>query len=392
MKSNIILIIILTGLFKLSGQQFDFNNFYRLNERSFEENSDSIKLYGLKIALQNDNQSSYALIKWSKNKKIDLLRSYNNSKIEIFNDVHNDNELYNTSLIFTNNEIELLIEARIKGGLEKEDIQLEIFQDEKINNKKLTSQLISENCLCSTDYQNRIAWDCPWGEGSENFTPEYSKLTHFVIHHQGGIAQAPYANVVKAIWNFHVYGNGWSDIGYHWLIDPNGVIYKGRAWLNGDENVKGAHTCACNSNKIGICLLGNHNEEKITDAQYTSLKKFIAIKSCGLKILPNSDDMVTTRTIGICESDTFATISGHRDICGSGSTDCPGNKFYPLINQLILEIENEYLKCVDTLNTGFEENEFKRHQIEIYPNPNSSELFEISGIEGDFILTHIADH
>lgn len=46
-------------------------------------------------------------------------------------------------------------------------------------------------------------------------------------------------------------GNGWNDIGYHYVIRRNGVIEAGRA-----ESVPGAHAAGHNSDTIGICLVG----------------------------------------------------------------------------------------------------------------------------------------
>lgn len=45
--------------------------------------------------------------------------------------------------------------------------------------------------------------------------------------------------------------NGWEDIGYHYIIDLDGTIEKGRP-----ENMIGAHCAGQNSNSIGICYIG----------------------------------------------------------------------------------------------------------------------------------------
>lgn len=55
---------------------------------------------------------------------------------------------------------------------------------------------------------------------------------------------------VEQIRQMHL-ANGWSDIGYHWYIDLNGNIFKGR-----DENLVGAHTVGHNTISIGICYCG----------------------------------------------------------------------------------------------------------------------------------------
>ena len=71
--------------------------------------------------------------------------------------------------------------------------------------------------------------------------------------------------------------NGWSDIGYHYVINngkvfkddkinqrvQDGFIEKGR-----DDSIVGAHTQGQNSNSIGICLIGNKD---FTEEQFNSL-------------------------------------------------------------------------------------------------------------------------
>ena len=56
---------------------------------------------------------------------------------------------------------------------------------------------------------------------------------------------------VETIKKWHVEGRGWSDIGYHFYIELDGTIKKGR-----DIDRSGAHTKGHNKNSIGICYCG----------------------------------------------------------------------------------------------------------------------------------------
>jgi len=56
---------------------------------------------------------------------------------------------------------------------------------------------------------------------------------------------------VETIRKWHVEGRGWSDIGYHFYIDIEGNIFKGR-----DIAKMGAHAKGYNRNSIGICYCG----------------------------------------------------------------------------------------------------------------------------------------
>lgn len=68
---------------------------------------------------------------------------------------------------------------------------------------------------------------------------------------------------VKQIREWHVKGNGWSDIGYHVVIRRDGSLELGRPY-----DVVGAHTKGHNTDSIGICWVGR---VKPSIAQYQSL-------------------------------------------------------------------------------------------------------------------------
>lgn len=50
---------------------------------------------------------------------------------------------------------------------------------------------------------------------------------------------------------WHVNGNGWSDIGYHWVIRLDGSIEVGRPL-----DKSGAHTKGHNKDSVGVCYIG----------------------------------------------------------------------------------------------------------------------------------------
>jgi len=55
---------------------------------------------------------------------------------------------------------------------------------------------------------------------------------------------------IEKIRKYHK-SKGWSDTGYHYVIQPSGEIQTGRPL-----NVQGAHVKGHNENNIGICLIG----------------------------------------------------------------------------------------------------------------------------------------
>lgn len=67
---------------------------------------------------------------------------------------------------------------------------------------------------------------------------------------------------------WHVEGNGWLDIGYHWVIRRNGNIERGRpTWAVG-SGVEGF-----NSHSIHICLVGGANKHGQAEDNFTPAQK-----------------------------------------------------------------------------------------------------------------------
>lgn len=80
-------------------------------------------------------------------------------------------------------------------------------------------------------------------------------LTGIIVHcadtRPEWMAGKPLSAKIAEIRRWHVQDRGWSDIGYHFVIDRDGKVGPGRPL----ERV-GAHTQGHNTGTIGICLLG----------------------------------------------------------------------------------------------------------------------------------------
>lgn len=106
----------------------------------------------------------------------------------------------------------------------------------------------------------------------------------------------------KEIRDMHVNGNGWRDIGYHYVIRLDGTVELGRRL----EQV-GAHVRGHNRKSIGICYIGgktgsgnNDYDDTRTEAQTTALRNLVL--------------MLRQRFGNI-------KVVGHRDLAPRG---CPG--------------------------------------------------------------------
>lgn len=96
-------------------------------------------------------------------------------------------------------------------------------------------------------------------------------------------------------------GNGWSDIGYHFVITRSGDIQVGRPLER-----TGAHTKGHNKGTIGICWVGGMNEAKdAAEDNRTDIQKelMLALIDTLIERFP-----------------TIKKISGHRDYA---NRDCP---------------------------------------------------------------------
>ena len=174
----------------------------------------------------------------------------------------------------------------------------------------------------------RLEWGSPDGNNMRG-TPSYTTVTHLILHHTADGPVADFAAWVRAIWSFHVNVNGWADIGYNYLIAPNGLIFEGRA---GGDNVVGAHFSCQNAGTMGVALLGNYMQARPTEAAIASLVQLLAWRADALRLDPLGSALHRGTNL------TMPVISSHRD--GNPSplactrTDCPGNQLYPLLSNI----------------------------------------------------------
>jgi hypothetical protein len=149
----------------------------------------------------------------------------------------------------------------------------------------------------------RTAWN------SEN--PKYFDVhvpMKITIHHEGTLFPRE-KNAPAHIKNVQKWGMSnaryWSDIPYHFLIDPDGIIYEGRNVFTPGETATSYNP----SGHLLITCLGNFEEQQLTEEQWNSL---ILITAWGCKTFNIQVD----------------SIAAHKDFA---STSCPGENLYKLI-------------------------------------------------------------
>lgn len=105
-------------------------------------------------------------------------------------------------------------------------------------------------------------------------------------------------------------GRGFGDIGYHYIIDREGVVWQGRdvtRW-------QGAHVSKCNEHNVGVMCMGNFVLQSPSDAQVAALNRTVAQLRARYGI-------------------PAANVRTHREWPGA-RTACPGDSLQARVRQL----------------------------------------------------------
>jgi hypothetical protein len=188
-----------------------------------------------------------------------------------------------------------------------------------------------------------------WGanEALRRGAPRFMDVVEKVIVHHTATNNdvIDWAGQVRQICDFEL-ANGYEDIAYHFLVDPNGVVYEGRYARDyapdeipdgadgSGRLVHGGHAINHNSRTVGIALLGDYTKTDVSPAMLDAVVAVIAWLCDRYRIDP----------LG---ASNYATASGaveHLDnICPHGattSTECPGTSVLlalPTIRQRVAE-------------------------------------------------------
>lgn len=117
-----------------------------------------------------------------------------------------------------------------------------------------------------------------------------------VIHHSA----TPRSASFESIRQHHMRDRGWTDIGYHYVIDGDGNLRYGRKLPR-----MGAHALGRNADTVGICVIGDNTKpaERWVPEQVDTLKRLLAALR-----------MVFPDAITLPHSEAY---QGHK-------TECPG--------------------------------------------------------------------
>lgn len=168
-----------------------------------------------------------------------------------------------------------------------------------------------------------------WGARSpkRSASTASSGLQLAVVHHtasSNNYSQAQVPGILRSIQSYHMDANGWSDIGYNFLVDRFGGIWEGRAGGTGNA-VIGAHAAGFNTGSVGVAVLGNYVSTTSSAAAREAVSRVIGYRLQRYGIHPQSRRNITSlgsNTIPAGRVVNLPAVVGHQNV---GATACPGS-------------------------------------------------------------------
>ena len=209
-----------------------------------------------------------------------------------------------------------------------------------------------------------------WRDGLPD--PDYDRIpnmvSHQIIHHSATDNElTDYVNLVRSIYLYHTEVNGWSDIGYNYLISPDGLLFAGRdpGENLSQDSVLGAHFCASNTGTMGICMLGTFMTQTPGEEALSTLNQLISWKAIQSNLDPEASSAHPL-------NQELGTIAGHRDGC---STACPGDALYAMLPQ----IREKSLETIQDCGVfpGLNVNT-NNQEMTLFPNPINGNILRFT--------------
>lgn len=133
------------------------------------------------------------------------------------------------------------------------------------------------------------------------------------IHHSDGFGgniqtRAQQRATMRAIQDFHMDHNGWSDIAYNYVVfQPQGRFRRARVYEARPTWAVPAAQLNHNSGTLAVCVVGNFDQEKVKRGTVERLKSVVR---------------------HVAHRFPIHSVRGHRDVV---STDCPGDRLYAFV-------------------------------------------------------------
>lgn len=120
----------------------------------------------------------------------------------------------------------------------------------------------SKLALITSSRIENIIYDLPRSSNSSFSSRSIEGVEYIIWHHSATSTGTP-----EAFAEYHVKKNRWPGIGYHFVIQQDGKIYQ-----TNELNTMSWHVTGKNRDGIGVCLVGNFDNVRPSEAQIKSAK------------------------------------------------------------------------------------------------------------------------
>jgi hypothetical protein len=188
-----------------------------------------------------------------------------------------------------------------------------------------------------------------WNACDPTDIPEFlGKISRVIVHHSARFYRSTQDDSleVRRIQDRHI-ARGMNDIGYHFIIATDGLVYEGRY---GHKWIRGEHATRFNEDSIGVCVLGNYDKplnrptnsiDKNSPA-FQTLNKLCAWLCFEAGLAPDEKTPIspTTKNLhSVYKNTKLPVIVGHKEVDSlldmPGGTTCPGEKLAALVHKMV---------------------------------------------------------
>ena len=223
------------------------------------------------------------------------------------------------------------VQARVDvlSGADPRDVRLSLVDpgESPADGAVAGARLVTSAASSTPVIRSRADWGAD--ESLRRSAPSYASGIHAVtLHHTASSTDYTAEDVPKLLRGFyayHVKSNGWSDLGYNFVVDKFGRIWEGRAGGT-DRPVIGSHTGGFNTGTVGVSVIGTYDSTAMSAAAQEAVAQI-----AGWRLgLAGKDPEGTVRVYSAGSTRypkgtlvTLPRVFGHQD---GSTTACPGEE------------------------------------------------------------------
>lgn len=179
---------------------------------------------------------------------------------------------------------------------------------------------VSDRYVTFDDFGRPLIWPRQYSNKIKKIVIHHTAQTLKDLNNDRRLDSRDYKLAVQAIYTYHTITNGWGDLGYHYLVDPDGNVYEGRA---GGPEVIGAHVLCQNSNTVGISVMGNFEDQKISERAFAGLVNITSYLAGMYDVNPLGKSAFRGATLPNIVTHAEVGVRT-KEVIGQGATACPG--------------------------------------------------------------------